>query len=180
MPEASRATKPHASPGGARKRSATDPAPNNLSLLYRRRRRPLSYESTGRWNRASVSHLRPLRCLWPPLRIVSSWLTYGSVPEDGDFSWFRLRHISFCFIASSPRGVPQPPTGMASKDSGSAQIRHTACRWQQESPVLCGADEEIYVHGFKKNTHTQCYFKSCEKAWSLYGSTVTASLPFAM
>lgn len=37
----------------------------------------------------------PLRYHAPHLHVVGSELTYGSVPEDGDFPWFGLRHISF-------------------------------------------------------------------------------------
>lgn len=51
-----------------------------------------STDPKGRSYLSPASHPRPLYAR-PPL--AGSTLTYGSVPEDGDFSRFRLRHISF-------------------------------------------------------------------------------------
>lgn len=79
-------------------------------------------------------------------------------------------------IASSPRGEPQPPTGMASKDSTGAEIRHTASRRRQE-PLLSAPFAGVSRPRVRNKMFISGHVK---KAWSIYGSTITASLPFAM
>lgn len=59
-------------------------------------------------------------------------LSYGSVPEDGDFSWFRLRHISF-WLSHLVLGVYRNLQLEWHPNSRGVEIRHTASRWQQES-----------------------------------------------
>lgn len=79
-------------------------------------------------------------------------------------------------IASSPRGLPQPPTIQM---QGAQRFAHTASRWQQGSPFIFSVfmrketarpqlDEDVISGHMEK------------KAWSVCGSTITASLPFAM
>ena len=83
---------------------------SDVVQVHRGRRKPARMvdfwkaDRKGRWNLSFSTASEPP----PPLPILPQWvspvaptsfsppgLTYGSVPEDGDFTWFRLRHISF-------------------------------------------------------------------------------------
>lgn len=80
-------------------------------------------------NLGSASHSKPP---FPAVLSFRSILTYGSVPEDGDFSWFRLRHVSL-WLSHLVLGVYRNLLPEWHPNSRGAENGHAACRWQWES-----------------------------------------------
>lgn len=80
-------------------------------------------------------------------------------------------------IASSPRGVPQPLTGMAFKIQVVQRFDiQPPDDSRNHSSLFCFFNEDFYVHGSEKNVISG----HIKKHGTSNRSTITASLPFAM
>lgn len=94
-----------------------------------------------------------------PRNKPGSILTYRSVPKDGDFSRFRLRHISL-WLSHPVLGLYRNLQSDGIQNLRDAQIRHTEPRQRQQNLLraLFGLSRPARDFFF---SILQCYFRSC-------------------
>lgn len=113
----------------------------------------ISNELEGRWYSAPASHLRYHASPPPPdCRRVGTHLRICT--RGWRFFVISAAAYLVLVIASSPRALPQPPTGW--HPNSRREIRHTDPQIRAGIPPMCSAGEEYDVQLLKN----ECYFRS--------------------